>query len=475
MRVLIINPPWPGKGYGTRSQNRIIKHRSDKFLQYPIFLAYSAAQLKAAGHGVSYLDSVIQDLDMDQTLKRAKEERPDVIFMETTTPSIEADYESLSALKEVTGAKILVGGPHATHFHTTLLEDCPAVDVVIRHEFDTKIAHVVSNLGGLSRVSGISCREDGRIFDNGDGELAGDLDAIPFPDREVIPWEWYVEAWYSRQPFMNMMTSRGCPYHCTFCLWPQSMYGHKQRFRSVNNVISELRLLIDRYGLREINIDDGTFTTNRQRVIEFCQRLRHEKMELVWTCNGRVDNLDDEMLAEMKASGCKMIRLGVESGSQEVLDKIRKGLTLQQIENGVRLVKKHGIQALGGFMFGFPYDSRESVEQTIQFAKRLSPDQVQFSIAMCYPGTSLYEYAKENNLLLAESFKEFDMTCGPVVRTMDMERDELQHILARAYREFYFRPKFIFQTLMNMKNVDEIKRAIRSLKSLIKTIKLHKE
>nr|MBC8363136.1 radical SAM protein [Candidatus Desulfatibia profunda] len=195
---------------------------------------------------------------------------------------------------------------------------------------------------------------------------------------------------------------------------------------------------------------------------------------LIWTCNGRVDNLDDEVLAEMKASGCKMIRLGVESGSQDVLDKIRKGLTLRQIEDGFRLVKKHGIQALGGFMFGFPFDSRKTIEETISFAKRLSPDQVQFSINMCYPGTSLYDYALDKNLLLAKSFKEFDMTHGPVVKTLDMEREELGHILSRAYKEFYFRPKFIFQTLRHMKDVDEIRRVFRSLKSLIKTIRLHK-
>jgi len=474
MKVLIINPPWPGKGFGTRSQNRIIKHRSDKYLQYPIFLAYSAAQLKASEHDVAYIDSVIQDLDLNQTLAEAKKIKPDAIFMETTTPSIEADYESLTLLKDVTGATIIVGGPHATYFHKSVLQECSAIDIVIRHEFDTKIANVISNLNALSDVSGITYRHNNRIVDNGDGELCYDLDTIPLPDRDVVPWRWYLEAWYSRQPFMNMMTSRGCPYHCTFCLWPQSMYGHKQRFRSLDNVFSEIHQLIDLYGLREINIDDGTFTTNRERVIKFCQRLRREKIDLIWTCNGRVDNVDDEMLVEMKQSGCKMIRLGVESGSQEVLNKIKKGLTIQEIEEGFQLVKRNGIQTLGGFMFGFPFDSRKTVEKTIQFAKRISPDQVQFSINMCYPGTSLYEYAKEKNLLVAKSFKEFDMTHGPVVKTVDMEREDLEHILARAYREFYFRPRFILQTILHMWDIYEIKRVLRSMKSLVKTICLHK-
>ena len=474
MNVLIINPPWPGKGFGTRSQNRIIKHRSDKFLQYPIFLAYSAAQLLEAGLGVSYIDSVIQDFDMKQTIEAARNKSPDVIFMETTTPSIDADYASLKRLKDATNATVIVAGPHATYFHKDVLKDCSAIDVVIRHEFDTKIANVVANLEDLSKVSGITYRDGENIIDNGDGEVATDLDRIPFPDRETVPWKWYLEAWYSRQPFMNMMTSRGCPYHCAFCLWPQSMYGHRQRFRSLDNVLAELRVLVDKYGLKEVNIDDGTFTTNKKRVIEFCQRLRDEKIKLIWTCNARVDTIDDEMLSEMKAGGCKMVRLGVESGSQEVLDKIKKGLTLEQIEKGIRMVKRHGIQTLGGFMFGFPYDSRETVEQTIAFAKKLSPDQVQFSINMSYPGTSLYEYAKENDLLLAKSFNEFDMTHGPVVKTQDMERDELKHILARAYREFYFRPRYMLQTLFHLRDLDEIRRVLRSLKSLVRTIRLHK-
>jgi radical SAM superfamily enzyme YgiQ (UPF0313 family) len=232
--------------------------------------------------------------------------------------------------------------------------------------------------------------------------------------------------------------------------------------------------MVDKYGLQEVNIDDGTFTTNKKRVIEFCQRLRDEHIKIIWTCNGRVDTIDDEMLSEMKASGCRMIRVGVESGTQEVLDKIKKGLTLEQIERGVKLIKKHKIQALGGFMFGFPYDTKKSVEETISFAKKLSPDQVQFSINMSYPGTSLYEYAKENNLLLAKNFAEFDMTHGPVVKTLDMEREDLEHILARAYKEFYFRPGYIVQTLRHLNNMDEWRRVFRSLKSLLKTIKLHK-
>jgi anaerobic magnesium-protoporphyrin IX monomethyl ester cyclase len=473
MRVLIINPPWPGKGYGTRSQNRIIKQRSDKFLQYPIYLAYAAAQLKRAGYEVHYIDSVIQELDMAQTLEKIKQIKPDVIFMETTTPSIEADFAFISSAKKISGAVMIAAGPHVTHFPVRSLEECEGLDIVIRREFDTKITGIIGNLGKLDDIKGIAFKKEGKIVDNGPGEDCLDLDSLPFPDRDLVPHHWYLEAWYSRRPFINIMTSRGCPYPCTFCLWPQAMYGHRQRFRSIDNVISELKFVIEKYGVKEVNVDDGTFTTNRSRVLEFCEKLQRNGIKLTWTCNGRVDNVDEEMLREMKRAGCKMIRYGVESGSAEVLKKIRKGITFEQIEKAFHLTKKAGIQALGGFMFGYPHDSRKTVEETIQYAIKLSPDQVQFSICMAYPGTAIYADAEKEGKLDFRSWKEFDMTYGPVVKTRDMERSELKGILAQAYRRFYFRPRYFLQTLRKIRDRHELTRVARSMASLVKTILLH--
>lgn len=474
MRVLIINPPWEGKGYGTRSQNRIIKQRGDKYFQYPLFLGYAAAQLKEAGHEVFYIDSVIQEIDQMETCVEINRIKPDVIFMETTTPSIESDYRSINHMKLQTGAIMIAAGPHVSYFPSKSLEECNGLDIVIKREFDTKIATVLANLNDLSVVKGITYRNNKKIMDTGEGELFDNLDALPFPDRDIVPYNWYLEAWYSKRPFINIMTSRGCPYQCTFCLWPNAMYGHKQRTRSINNVIDELKYVIDRYGVKEVNIDDDTFTINKNRVIEFCHKLRDNNIRLIWTCNGRVDNVDEEMLKEMKASGCKLIRYGIESGSSEVLKKIKKGITIGQVERAITLTKKNGIQTLGGFMFGFPWDSKESIEATIELAKRISPDMVQFSIPMAYPGTQLYEEAKERGFILAEEWKEWDMTHGPVVETLDMNREELTPILARVYKEFYFRPRYIFQTLWNTTNYNEMRRVLRSLKSLLSTIKFQR-
>ncbi|MBN1641294.1 MAG: radical SAM protein [Anaerolineae bacterium] len=476
MRVLIINPPWPGKGYGTRSQNRIIKRRGDKYLQYPLFLGYSAAQLTQAGHEVHYIDSVMADLTPEQTWARIASLHPDAIFMETTTPSIEYDLKDIAVMKERGGgATMLAGGPHVTVFPLEVLRDCDALDIVLKQEFDTKIARVLNSLDDLSQIPGIAFRRDGEIVDTGPAELWQDLDALPFPDRDTVPFERYHEAWYSRLPFMNVMTSRGCPYHCTFCLWPNAMYGHRQRFRSVGNVIQELEYEIDRHGIREVNLDDGTFTTNKARVIEFCQELRDRKIDLLWTCNGRVDNVDREMLVEMKAAGCKLIRYGVESGSPEILKQIRKGYTLEQVRRSFKLTQQVGIMALGGFMFGFPGDTPETVEQTLALAKELNPDMVQFSICMPYPGTTMYAEAVAAGQIVAREWHEYDMTFGPVVKMAGLEREDLRHILSRAYREFHFRPAYFWRTLRNMRTPDDVRRVMRSVVSLLSVILMHRK
>ena len=476
MRVLVINPPWPGKGYGTRSQNRIIKRRGDKYLQYPLFLGYSAAQLKSAGHDVVYIDSVMDDLSPDATWARVERLHPDVIFMETTTPSIRFDYQDIATMKERSGgALMLAGGPHVTVFPAEALQECDALDIVLKQEFDTKIVRVLGNLGDLTQVPGIVFRQEGQVLDTGPAQPCQDLDSLPFPDRDVVPFERYHEAWYSRLPFINVMTSRGCPYQCTFCLWPNAMYGHRQRFRIVDNVIDELEYEVDRHGVREINIDDGTFTTKKSRVIEFCQRLRDHRLDLLWTCNGRVDNVDEEMLLEMKASGCKLIRYGVESGSPTVLKAIRKGYTLDQVRSSFRLTQKVGIMALGGFMFGFPHDTPETIEQTLQLAKDLNPDMVQFSVCMPYPGTTMYAEAMESGRLVAKAWAEYDMTHGPVVEMPGLDRDALQDILSRAYREFHFRWAYVWRTLRNIRNLDELRRVTRSLSSLVSVILMHRK
>lgn len=186
-------------------------------------------------------------------------------------------------------------GPHVTHYPVDSIEKCKGLDIVIKGEYDTKINEVLDNLENLEKVNGIVFKENGQTIDTGEIKYCEDLDSLPFPDRDTIPYQWYLEAWYSRKPFMNTMTSRGCPHLCGFCLWPHEMEGRKWRTRSIENVIEELKTLVNKYGVKEVNIDDSTFTIRKDRVIKFCRELRNNNLNLIWTCNGRVDNVDNEV------------------------------------------------------------------------------------------------------------------------------------------------------------------------------------
>lgn len=473
MKVLLINPPWPGKGFGTRSQNRIIKQRADKYLQFPLFLGYASAILRKDGHQVFYIDSVVQEMGEEETYKKVEKLKPDVILMETTTPSIEYDFQSIKKMKEITGAFMIVVGPHVSYFPKESLAECESIDVIIKGEFDWRVSDVVKNKDSLENLKGIAYRKDGKIFDTGVPPYCENLDSLPFPDRETIPLDWYGEPWWNKRPFANMFTSRGCPYQCTFCLWPNIIDGRRWRTRSIDNVMAEIREMVHKYGVKEINIDDATFVISKPRLMEFCKRLNDEKIKIIWTCNSRVDTIDEEMIIAMKKSGCKMIRYGIESGSEHVLKSIKKGISFEQMEKAVALTREHGIMALGGFMFGFPEDTKESIGQTLDLAKKLKFDMIQTSIVLPYPGSRLYDECKEKDVLTAKSWKDYDMTHGLLIKPKDFDRAYLDGILSKMYKEFYFRPGFVVQTILNMRSGSDIARNWRSFKSLVKTILFH--
>lgn len=469
MKVLIINPPWPGKGFGTRSQNRIIKKRADKFIQFPLLLAYASSNLRKHGHDVVFLDSIMDEIGMDETMRRIGHVRPDVVIMETTTPSVTHDFRFLDDVKKRFNPFIIAVGQHVTGLPMESMKDCAGIDVIIKGEFDPWVPEVLENIKDLSKVTGIVYRKGKKVVDNGPGRFCHDLDSLPFPDRETIPFDRYGEAWFNKRPFTNMQTTRGCPYGCTYCVSPHIMEGLRWRTRSVENTIEEIKELVNKYGVKEINIDDPTFNIDKKRVIEFCRALRKEKLKFIWTVNMRANNVDDEMLREMRVSGCKMLRFGVEASDDEVLRKMNKNLSLDTVKKAVRLTQKHKILALCGFMFGFPYDTKNSVEANIKFAKELNPDLIQTSIVLPYPGTVLYKEIVRDGKLKVKSWDDFDMTHGIVVDIDGIDKEYLDGILKRMYTEFYFRPRFFIRTFMNIRRVSDISRIMRNFKTLVKT------
>lgn len=473
MRVLVTNPPWPGPGYGARSDVRWPHKRSDKYLEYPIYLAYTVAVLEDAGFEVGFLDGVMEEMSISEFADAVAEEAPGLVVMECSTPSIEYDLQTAKALKEKDRDTFMVlVGSHATFFHREILEENPEVDAICRGEFELtvkELAQTLAHEGDLSKVLGLSYRQDGNVRINTERPLLEELDSLPFPAWHIVRCEGYRSAVFSGHRPMTMVSSRGCPAHCTYCLWPETLYGHKFRARSAANVVEEMERLVRDYGVDEIYFDDDCLTLGKERMLEICRLMQERGVRVNWIAQSRVDTVDEEMLRAMKEAGCHYIYFGVESGSPKMLKLMRKGISLDRTKETFAICRRWGVRTQAFFLFGIPGEDQETIRQTIEFAKELDPDSVQFAVAIPHPGTQLYEECLRNGWLIYDSWADF-ASKNSLIETEGLSREEVERARVRAYREFYFRPSFILRTARRIRSFSDVKRVLRSAKSIVDRI-----
>lgn len=478
MKVLISNPPWPGSGYGARSDVRWPHRRSDKYLEYPIYLAYAVAILKEAGVDVEFIDGVAEELSTKAYVEAAKEVNPEIVFLECSTPSINHDLSTAKKLKdELQGIFVAFIGPHPTYFHKETLKEHKFVDAIVRGEFDYTIRDLsLTLLEGkeLNGVDGVSYRDKNRIYVNKDRSLIQNLDALPFPARDKVKSHSYREAVFTGKKCTTIVSSRGCPYRCVFCLWPRVMYGRNFRARSAGNVVDEVEHVVEKYGVDEIYFDDDCLTLNKKRLMKICKGIRKRGVDVKWMCQSRVDNVDEELLREMKRAGCHYIKYGVESGSQEMLNLMKKGITLEDAQRAFRSTRKIGIKTQAFFLIGLPWETEETFRDTVEFAKELKPDSAQFAVAVPHPGTELYDLCKEKGWLRFNSWEDFDCR-KPVIETKNLSLKDVEKYRTEAYRKFYFRPSYILRTTLKLWNLKEARRIIRSARSIIERLSYYKE
>jgi anaerobic magnesium-protoporphyrin IX monomethyl ester cyclase len=472
MQVLVANPPWPGPGYGARSDVRWPHKRSDKYIEYPIYLSCAAAVVEAAGFDVSFIDAIMEELDIEEFAHKVSEFGPRLALIETSTPSIEFDLETAAAIKRLSPETfVALLGSHVTYFDRETVAENPAVDAVLRGEFEhtaADLARALDDGGDLSSVQGITYRDaGGDPRRNADRPLFEPLDRMPFPARHIVKGEGYRAGIYSGGYPTAMVSSRGCPYRCTFCLWPDSMYGHKFRARSAENVVDEIEQAVRTYGHDEIYFDDDTFTIDRQRVMDITRLIRERGLdkEVEWIAQCRVDTVDREMLEAMKAANCGYILYGVESGSPQMLKKMKKGITLDKARAAFALTRAVGIKTQAFFLFGMPGETQETIRETIEFAKGLNASSTQFAVAIPHPGTALYEECKANGWLTSEVWADYTAESS-LIETPWLTAEEVEQARIRAYREYYYRPRFIFGEALKVRRVADIKRLARGANSV---------
>ena len=374
---------------------------------------------------------------------------------------------------------IILGGAHATLLPKETLATAPEVDIIIRgggEETVVELMRALENKQPLSNVAGISYRKDGEVVTNPAWSGSIDLDSLPFLAYHLLPWRKYrPHPPHGRAlPFAAIITSRGCPYNCCYCSKP--IFGTKFRGQSPARVLEEVAYLNKKFGIREIAFYDDVFTLDKKRAYNIADGIIRSGLKIYWTCETRVNLIDKELLQHIKRAGCYSIAYGIESGSPEMLSTIDKGISLEQVEQAVRLSREAGLQVIGYFMIGSPGESPQTIRQTIQFAKRLKLDFAQFAVTTPFPGTKLYErylIERKGAVIPWESFVYAGSggAVTPVFESNLLSREDIQYWARRAYREFYLRPSYLWQRMRSVKSFGDLKVSVRGLSMLFGNIR----
>ena len=452
--------------------------QSTKYPQPPMGLALIAAVLEREGYLVTVLEANALKLQPEAVVPLVAD--ADIIGLTAMTPTINTAIAIARHLKKAhPDLSIVLGGAHATLLPEETLITTPEIDIIVRGEGEETIIELLRALEykqPLSEIPGISYRRDGGVVSNPARSKNIDLDSLPFLAYHLLPWRRYrPHPPHGRAlPFAAIITSRGCPYRCSYCSKP--IFGSKFRSQSPERVGEEVAYYKRRFGIKEFAFYDDVFTLNKKRAYAIADEIIKKSLKIHWTCETRVNLVDKELLCHIKQAGCYSIAYGIESGSQEILDTLDKDISLEQVEEAVRLSREVGLQTIGYFMIGSPGESPETIRQTIQFAKKLKLDFAQFAVTTLFPGTKLYDLyldgRKEGNVPW-ESFVYAGSGGGiaPVFESRLLNRDDIQYWTRRAYREFYLRPSYPWQRIRHTTSIGDLKVGIKGLAMLLGNIR----
>jgi len=445
----MLNPPFFPK-YSRSSRSPCVTKGGT--IYYPIWLAYATGVLEKAGHEVKLVDAPAVPLSREQVLGIVKDFKPDMAVLDTSTASIKNDVEVLEEIKKAHDCFGVLVGTHVSALPKETLRMSKAVDAVCVQEYDYTLRELAEELGkkkpALGKVKGIAFRKGGKAVLNDLREKILDLDELPFVSSVYKKHLNYRDYFYSANlyPEIAIVAGRGCPYKCKFCNWVQNLNTGPYRKRGIANVIGELKFIEKSFpDAKEVFFEDDTFTADRGRVDEFCRAKIMEGIKVKWSCNARAD-VPLETLKLMKKAGCRLLCVGFESGSQQVLNNVSKGTVVPAMEQFVRDANKAGILVHGCFMVGNQGDNAETIMATIRLAKRLNPDSAQFFPIMVYPGTASYDFFREKGWLVSGDFSDWVDENGwhnCMVSMPGLSNKEIVEWCDRARKEFYFRPGYI--------------------------------
>jgi hopanoid biosynthesis associated radical SAM protein HpnJ len=445
-KTLFLSPP-SFDGFDGGAGARYQAKREIRSFWYPTWLAQPAALVPNS----KLMDCPPHDIDVKTCLVEAK--NYDHVIIHTSTPSLKNDCKVAEAIKEQKpGTTIGFVGAHAAVLPTETLKASRSIDWVGRKEFDFTCKEVAEGRP-LPEVTGLSYWKDGKIAHNPEREMISDMDSLPWV-TDVYKRDLEIEKYsigYLKDPYVSLYTGRGCPAQCSFCLWPQTIGGHKYRVRSAENVAGEMAHAKKLFPqVQEFFFDDDTFTANLPRAREIAQKLK--PLGLTWSCNSRA-NVNYETIKLMKDCGLRLFLVGYESGNQQILDRIKKGINIDEAKKFTKACKELGVIIHGTFILGLPVETKETIEQTIRYAMELDVFSIQVSLAAPYPGTELYEMARQNGWFAKKDKTDIIHDDGIQQSTLEypgLSKDEIFESVEKFYRRYYLRPKPILRIIKTM-------------------------
>jgi len=448
-RILLIYPPSPVMNREDRCQQP-----TKELLVIPPLppsdLMYLAAVSEKAGLEAKIAD-YSQGGDFEADLREFK---PDYLLINVATPTFKNDISVATKAKEICPDIVTIAKGAA--FLTVAFEVmyfAKDIDIVIMGEAEETLREILEGKP-YSEILGIYYHDDIRVKFTGARPFIENLDEIPFPARHLVDNNLY------RRPDTGevqavIKVSRGCPYHCFFCL-ATPVSGAKVRKRSPQNIVDEIKECVENYGIKNFLFWSDIFNIDKPWVMELCRLIIDSGLDIIWSANTRADTADEEMVEMMYNAGCRLVSIGVESGSQEMLDNIGKRITLDDVRLTVKLFKKYDIKIYNYFVIGLPWETEDTIEDTVDFAIELDSDFISFYTATPLPGTKFYDYAKEHKLIDSDtSFKS--AYYYPSVNTHSLTKDQVFKLHKRAVKRFYLRPSYIFKMLLKIKSFTEFK------------------
>lgn len=491
MKILCLNPPFKTE-YGRFSRtSRSPAITKSGTIYYPIWLCYVAGVFEDAGHEVKVIDSCAYEYDLEATLRIVAEFKPEMVVIDTSTPSICSDVKTGAEIKKILpDCFVVLMGTHPSALPEETLKLDSTIDAVVVGEADYTVKELAYKLSQanlrtvqsddvyrnniLSFIDGVAYRTGSRVYINKRRELLSDLDELSFVSKvykkHLDAKKYFFAA--SDYPEVQIMTARGCIAQCTFCVYPQTIHGLKYRVRSPQNIADEFQWIkANMPEVREVGIEDDTFTGSQARVIAFCREMIRRVIRLKWYCNVRAD-LKYETMEWMKRAGCVLVTVGYESANKDILKNINKRITPEMILEFSQSTREAGLLVHGCFMAGNRGETRETLEESLHLALEMMDDTMQFFPLMVYPGTKDYEWAKSEGLHTAKDFSDYvaeDGCHNSVLRMPDMNSDEITKWCDYARRRYYLRPRYIaYKLFQQLRHPSEIKRTFKAAKRFIR-------